>query len=768
MHADVPQLLLSHRSWLRRLARDLLQEADADDAVQETLRAALASPPRDAGVLRAWLRRVLENVAHRMRRRDGRARRRDAAFAAATAAGTVPETPPEVAAQQELANALTQAVRALAEPYRTTLHLRYHDDLSPARIAAATGVPVATVKTRLRRGREQLRTELDRRGGVAAWRAVLPALSAGGAMPARAAAAWWLVALAGGLGVAVLATVRSPATDPARPGDAAAVSGTAGAPAPAAFAPPPATPRVDPPPQDPAAGGVRVQLRTADGGVAAGARLMVFVGPQPGGDRGRWTRAERRTADGDGRVTVAAADGIDVQCTLVDARWRLRDGAPSGATATAPAELTLTVEPVPHARLLVRVHDVATGEPVRAFRCAFHVPTQGTPWPEPGASFHGGFADERTETGEVEFFVAARAGTARVQVDLREPGTARERLELSAGATRVVQLGVRSGPRVRGTVVDAAGRPLAGALVFAGGQQRARGDEPGQPFVAARVRDGVRTGADGTFELDAAALITAWHPDCSPRTVPATAANRIELASLATVRGRLLDERGAPRPNVPLRLDRTTSAVTDADGAFVFERVERGARVVHVPGDDAENPARARGGPWVVRVDGDAATIELTPGLPELRLELRDGGDARVVALVGLASATSLATATLHESTARFAGVVPGRYHLLTDRGAQLPVVVDGPLLTVACAAPTLGHVVVDHLDSGPVHALPLDADDLVRTLSARVVRVRRTAATPTVRLGPLPFGEYRLSRGDEPRGEPFRVGAAEIRVDWR
>jgi RNA polymerase sigma-70 factor (ECF subfamily) len=49
------------------------------------------------------------------------------------------------------------AVAALREPYREVVALRFFGDLSLFEVAEATGRPVNTVKTHLRRGLERLR-----------------------------------------------------------------------------------------------------------------------------------------------------------------------------------------------------------------------------------------------------------------------------------------------------------------------------------------------------------------------------------------------------------------------------------------------------------------------------------------------------------------------------------------------------------------------------------------------------------------------------------
>src|SRR5262245_57735480 len=62
----------------------------------------------------------------------------------------------------ELHEALFRAVRDLKEPYRTTVILRWFEDLEPAEIARRTGVPVRTVHTRVTRALTLLRGKLQR------------------------------------------------------------------------------------------------------------------------------------------------------------------------------------------------------------------------------------------------------------------------------------------------------------------------------------------------------------------------------------------------------------------------------------------------------------------------------------------------------------------------------------------------------------------------------------------------------------------------------
>jgi RNA polymerase sigma factor (sigma-70 family) len=58
---------------------------------------------------------------------------------------------------------VTQALDALPLDFRITLELAYWEDLRGEEIAAALGVSPHTVRSRLSRGRQMLKDELDRK-----------------------------------------------------------------------------------------------------------------------------------------------------------------------------------------------------------------------------------------------------------------------------------------------------------------------------------------------------------------------------------------------------------------------------------------------------------------------------------------------------------------------------------------------------------------------------------------------------------------------------
>jgi len=161
--------------WIQRLARGLVGEHAAEDVVQETW-----LKLRDRSDVRAgYVARVARSLALHRLRGDGRRARREAR---SSRDGALPSAA-EVASRTEVTRALSRALDELDEPYKTTLVLRYYDDLSAAEIARRAGLPAATVRARVKRGLDTLRARLDdRAGGRASW---LPALLPLARIPVR-------------------------------------------------------------------------------------------------------------------------------------------------------------------------------------------------------------------------------------------------------------------------------------------------------------------------------------------------------------------------------------------------------------------------------------------------------------------------------------------------------------------------------------------------------------------------------------------------------
>lgn len=184
--------LIEHQAFLRALARELLGDADrADDAVQDAYASALRSPPciesepgtsAHLGAVRAWLATVVRNHARNVLR--GETRRADRERLVARAESVHDDVGERLRVQRRVLD----AVESLREPYRTAVYLRYAEGLPPRTIAERTQAPVETVRSRVQRGLEMLRRDLDRECGERDWRTALAPFAALPAAPNGATA----------------------------------------------------------------------------------------------------------------------------------------------------------------------------------------------------------------------------------------------------------------------------------------------------------------------------------------------------------------------------------------------------------------------------------------------------------------------------------------------------------------------------------------------------------------------------------------------------
>lgn len=150
---------------LRRYARGLLSDAAlADDLVQDTLERAWSrfSLWQRRGEIRAWMFGIMHN--HFV---DGaRARRSRPEDSAGDA---LPEVPQRATHTDRLElEDLDRALQRLPREQREVLLLVAVEGLSYQEAAAIAGVPVGTVMSRLARGRDRLRQDLQGRAPAAA------------------------------------------------------------------------------------------------------------------------------------------------------------------------------------------------------------------------------------------------------------------------------------------------------------------------------------------------------------------------------------------------------------------------------------------------------------------------------------------------------------------------------------------------------------------------------------------------------------------------
>lgn len=177
--SDLPWQEL-HGNLRAFVARRVRNQADVDDLVQRVLLRLLTGVGslRDADRLHAWVYRTARNVIIDHYRSSG-ATREVASGDAADLAAEGPEAAPddEEAALKELAVCLTPMVRQLPAAYREAVTLTDLEGVTQVEAARRLGLSVSGMKSRVQRGRKQLRAvleaccrvDLDNQGAITAY-----------------------------------------------------------------------------------------------------------------------------------------------------------------------------------------------------------------------------------------------------------------------------------------------------------------------------------------------------------------------------------------------------------------------------------------------------------------------------------------------------------------------------------------------------------------------------------------------------------------------
>ncbi|MEX2112098.1 MAG: sigma-70 family RNA polymerase sigma factor [Pirellulales bacterium] len=153
---DVGQLVAEHHASLYRYAYRLAgTAADAEDLTQQVFLIAQQKLDqlRDADCVRGWLFTVLRNCYLKNRRRR-------TPISAATAELDINTVAEEVVEREIDGERLQAAIDTLEDEFKTTLLLFYFEHRSYREIAAALGIPIGTVMSRLARAKARLRGQL--------------------------------------------------------------------------------------------------------------------------------------------------------------------------------------------------------------------------------------------------------------------------------------------------------------------------------------------------------------------------------------------------------------------------------------------------------------------------------------------------------------------------------------------------------------------------------------------------------------------------------
>lgn len=185
--SDLPWQEL-HGNLRAFIARRVQNQADVDDLVQRVLLQIVKSldTVRHAERLHAWVYRTARNVIVDYYRAAGH--RREVAAGDAVDLGTADEaTSPSFddddgAALRELATCLAPMLSQLSPAHQEAIRMVDLEGTTQQEAARRTGVSLSGMKSRVQRGRQQLREvleaccriDLDRRGGISAYTARHP------------------------------------------------------------------------------------------------------------------------------------------------------------------------------------------------------------------------------------------------------------------------------------------------------------------------------------------------------------------------------------------------------------------------------------------------------------------------------------------------------------------------------------------------------------------------------------------------------------------
>jgi RNA polymerase sigma-70 factor (ECF subfamily) len=152
--------ILAELPRLRRYARALMRDRDqADDLVQDCIEKALARLDswQTGDNPRRWLFTIMHHIfVDQLRRVKRRGEPVNIDTAQGAAFVTEPSQLDNLAAQEVM-----QALQAIAPDRRSALVLVAVEGLTYAEAATVLGIPAGTVMSRIARGREELRKELE-------------------------------------------------------------------------------------------------------------------------------------------------------------------------------------------------------------------------------------------------------------------------------------------------------------------------------------------------------------------------------------------------------------------------------------------------------------------------------------------------------------------------------------------------------------------------------------------------------------------------------
>ena len=174
------EVVRAHSARVYRLAYRLTGNVlDAEDLTQEVfVRVFRSLPTYTPGTFEGWLHRITTNLFLDMARRRQRIRFEGLGDDAAGRLSGDEPTPAQAFDARHLDGDVQQALAALAPEYRAAVVLCDIEGLSYEEVASTLGVKLGTVRSRIHRGRAQLRVALEHRRPRQPTRAVARPVSA--------------------------------------------------------------------------------------------------------------------------------------------------------------------------------------------------------------------------------------------------------------------------------------------------------------------------------------------------------------------------------------------------------------------------------------------------------------------------------------------------------------------------------------------------------------------------------------------------------------
>ncbi len=161
-------LITRYRRAMLAIAQQIVRNpTDAEDVVQDAFLKAFEALPQlsDLNRFGAWLHSITRNRALRYYKSAGRYQpQEDMEPYLNSGADTSAEDPAQIVERELTQQAIRDAIQELPDDFRAVIELYYWAEMPQKRMAEFLSVPLTTVKWRLHKAKELLKTILERQG----------------------------------------------------------------------------------------------------------------------------------------------------------------------------------------------------------------------------------------------------------------------------------------------------------------------------------------------------------------------------------------------------------------------------------------------------------------------------------------------------------------------------------------------------------------------------------------------------------------------------